>query len=118
MFGMDFYLPLYLILKRRHSYILSPQTSIAGGIGGPSTRIVLLGSHNPHTKFVFARDSDSIVLSEIFEFAFSLKATPKGQEPFLGFPHLQTFKLIRAAYLTEIGYVQAASRYGSCLRFR
>jgi len=105
-------------LRLCHSYILSPQTSIAGGIGGPSTRIVLLGSQNPHTKFVFARDSDSIVLSEIFEFALSLKATPKGQEHFLGLPHLQTYKLIRAAYLADIGHVQAASRYALRLRFR
>lgn len=118
MFGMDFHNPFHLILNLLYSYMLSPQTSISGGIGGPSSRIVLLGSHSPHNKFIFARDSDSIVLSEIFEFAFSLKATPKGQEPFLGFPHLQTYKLIRTRYLAEIGHVQAASRYAPSFRFR
>ncbi|KAL4067649.1 Sec23-binding domain of Sec16-domain-containing protein [Scleroderma citrinum] len=105
------------LLSHRHveaahiCYILSPQTSIVGGVGSPSARIILLGSQSSHSRFIFARDSDSIVLSEILEFAFSLKATPKGQEPFLGFPHLQTYKLIRAAYLAELGHVQAASRY-------
>ncbi|KAI6109003.1 Sec23-binding domain of Sec16-domain-containing protein [Pisolithus croceorrhizus] len=72
-------------------YMLSPQTSIIGGVGSPSARIILLGSQSPHSKPTFS--------------------TPKGQESFLGFPHLQAYKLIRAVYLAEIGHVQAASRY-------
>ncbi|KAI6109788.1 Sec23-binding domain of Sec16-domain-containing protein [Pisolithus sp. B1] len=92
-------------------YMLSPQTSIIGGIGSPSARIILLGSQSPHSKPTFCKDFDATIFSEILEFAFSLKATPKGQEPFLGFPHLQAYKLIRAVYLAEIGHVQAASRY-------
>lgn len=92
-------------------YMLSPQTSIIGGVGSPSARIILLGSQSPHSKPTFCKDFDATIFSEILEFAFSLKATPKGQEPFLGFPHLQTYKLIRAVYLAEIGHVQAASRY-------
>lgn len=92
-------------------YMLSPQTSIIGGVGSPSARIILLGSQSPHSKPTFCKDFDATVFSEILEFAFSLKATPKGQEPFFGFPHLQAYKLIRAMYLAEIGHVQAASRY-------
>ncbi|KAG1753477.1 Sec23-binding domain of Sec16-domain-containing protein [Suillus lakei] len=79
-------------------YLLSPQTSPIGGIGSPSGRIVIL-------------DTDPIILSEIAEFALSLKSIPKGQEPFHGLPHLQAYKLIRASYLAEIGEIQAASRY-------
>ncbi|KAI6099871.1 Sec23-binding domain of Sec16-domain-containing protein [Pisolithus croceorrhizus] len=92
-------------------YMLSPQTSIIGGVGSPSARIILLGSQSPHSKPTFCKDFDATIFSEIMEFAFSLKATPKGQESFLGFPHLQAYKLIRAVYLAEIGHVQAASRY-------
>ncbi|KAI6166996.1 Sec23-binding domain of Sec16-domain-containing protein [Pisolithus thermaeus] len=86
-------------------YMLSPQTSIIGGVGSPSARIILLGSQSPHSKPTFCKDFDATIFSEILEFAFSLKATPKGQESFLGFPHLQAYKLIRAVYLAEIGHV-------------
>ncbi|KAG1715700.1 hypothetical protein ID866_1463 [Astraeus odoratus] len=92
-------------------YMLSPQTSMVGGVGSSSARIVLVGSQSPHSKPTFARDFDTIIFSEILEFALSLKPTPKGQETFCGFPHLQAYKLIRAAYLAEIGLVQGASRY-------
>ncbi|KAG1782517.1 Sec23-binding domain of Sec16-domain-containing protein [Suillus placidus] len=92
-------------------YLLSPQTSPIGGIGSPSGRIVLIGSQNPHTWPSFYKDTDPIILSEIAEFAFSLKSVTKGQEPFHGLPHLQAYKLIRASYLAEIGEIQAASRY-------
>lgn len=92
-------------------YLLSPQTSPIGGIGSPSGRVVLIGSRNPHAWPSFYKDTDSIILSEIAEFAFSLKCVTKGQEPFHGLPHLQAYKLIRASYLAEIGEIQAASRY-------
>ncbi|KAG1808527.1 Sec23-binding domain of Sec16-domain-containing protein [Suillus variegatus] len=92
-------------------YLLSPQTSPIGGIGSPSGRIVLIGSQNPHAWPSFYKDTDPIILSEITEFAFSLKSVTKGQEPFHGLPHLQAYKLIRASYLAEIGEIQAASRY-------
>jgi hypothetical protein len=92
------------------SYLLSPQTSPIGGVGSPSARIVLIGSRSPHSWPTFSKDTDTIILSEIAEFALSLKSTPKGQEPFHGLPHLQAYKLIRASYLVEIGEIQTASR--------
>jgi hypothetical protein len=82
-----------------------------GGIGSPSARVILIGSRNPHSWPTFFKDTDTIILSEINEFALSLKSIPKGQEPFHGLPHLQAYKLIRASYLAEIGEIQAASRY-------
>ncbi|KAF8844945.1 hypothetical protein BDN67DRAFT_1007736 [Paxillus ammoniavirescens] len=106
------YLVSHNLVEGAHAcYLLSPQTSIMGGVGSPGARMVLLGSQSPHTKPTFFRDADPIIFTEIAEFAFSLKTPPKGQEPFHGFPHLQAYKLIRAAYLADIGHVQAATRY-------
>lgn len=99
------------LLTPHFSYLLSPQTSAMGGLGGPGTRLVLLGSQSPHISPVFFRDPDPIIFTEIAEFALSLKAPTKGQEPFHGFPHLQAYKFIRAAYLADIGHVQNATRY-------
>ncbi|KAG2144936.1 Sec23-binding domain of Sec16-domain-containing protein [Suillus cothurnatus] len=106
------YLVSHQLVEAAHvCYLLSPQTSPIGGIGSPSGRIVLIGSRNPHAWPSFYKDTDPIILSEIAEFAFSLKSVTKGQEPFHGLPHLQAYKLIRASYLSEIGEIQAASRY-------
>jgi hypothetical protein len=82
-----------------------------GGLGGPGTRLVLLGSQSPHINPIFFRDPDSIIFTEIAEFALSLKVPTKSQEPFHGFLHLQAYKFIRAAYLADIGHIQSATRY-------
>lgn len=100
-----------LLLTLLSSYLLSPQTSVMGGLGGPGTRLVLLGSQSPHINPIFFRDPDPIIFTEIAEFALSLKAPTKGQEPFHGFTHLQAYKFIRAAYLADIGHIQSATRY-------
>ena len=93
------------------SYLLSPQTSQLGGLGSPATRLVLVGSASPVVAPTFSKDPDSIILSEIVEFAYSLSAPQKGQEPFPGLPHLQPYKLIRAHKLAEFGHIQLATRY-------
>ncbi|KAL5511852.1 hypothetical protein ACEPAH_5070 [Sanghuangporus vaninii] len=92
-------------------YLLSPQTSPIGGVGAPSVRIVLVGSHSPHRNASFFTDPDAFMFSEILEFALSLHPPPKGQEAFQGFPHLQVYRLIRAFQLAEMGYINTAKRY-------
>ncbi|KAH9946034.1 Sec23-binding domain of Sec16-domain-containing protein [Epithele typhae] len=91
-------------------YMLSPQTSPLAGLGS-TPRLTLLGSPAPTSLPLFYRDSDHIVFSEILEFAMSLAAPTKGMEQFIGFPHLQPYRLIRANNLAELGHVQLANRY-------
>ncbi|THH33921.1 hypothetical protein EUX98_g247 [Antrodiella citrinella] len=74
-------------------YLLSPQTSLIGGVSNSTSRIVLVGGPNPAMIPNFWKDTDPIILSEITEFALSL-----------------AYRLIRATYLAEVGYVQAAHR--------
>ncbi|KAG9318501.1 Sec23-binding domain of Sec16-domain-containing protein [Chiua virens] len=107
----DYLASRHLVEGAHACYLLSPQTSLMGGLDGPSTRLVLLGSQSPHINPIFFRDPDPIIFTEIAEFALSLKATTKGQEPFRGFPHLQAYKFIRATYLADIGHTQSATRY-------
>lgn len=95
---------------RVFSYLMSPQTSQFGGLGSPATRLVLVGSASPAVTPAFSKDPDSMILSEIVEFAYSLSAPQKGQEPFPGLPHLQPYRLIRAHQLAELGHVQLATR--------
>ncbi|KII88484.1 hypothetical protein PLICRDRAFT_60522, partial [Plicaturopsis crispa FD-325 SS-3] len=92
-------------------YLLAPQTSQLGGAGAPSVRVVLLGSRSPLLWPSFHKDPDSIIFSEIAEFALSLVVPAKGQDAFAGLPHLQAYRLIHAMSLAEIGHIQHASRY-------
>ncbi|KAJ7235468.1 Sec23-binding domain of Sec16-domain-containing protein [Mycena haematopus] len=92
-------------------YLLSSQTSLVGGIGNPSARIVLLGSRSPQVWPSFYKDSDPVIFTEILEFALSLVPPAKGQDAFYGLPHLQAYRFIRAMSLAEIGELQLASRY-------
>lgn len=99
------------------SYLLSPITSPIGGVGSPSTRLVLVGSRSPHHWPCFHKDPDPIIFTEIAEFAMSLAAPPKGQEAFSGLPHLQAYRLIRATSLAEIGHVDIAKRFVPLILF-
>ena len=92
------------------SYLLSPQTSPVGGVGFPTGRVVLYGSPNPQSTPNFWKDADPIIFSEVVEFALSLATPVKGQEAFAGIPHLQPYRLIRAAYLAELGHMDLANR--------
>ncbi|CEL51590.1 COPII coat assembly protein sec-16 OS=Neurospora crassa (strain ATCC 24698 / 74-OR23-1A / CBS 708,71 / DSM 1257 / FGSC 987) GN=sec-16 PE=3 SV=1 [Rhizoctonia solani AG-1 IB] len=92
-------------------YLLSPTTSALGGISTPSVRVVLLGSESPATSRNFEKDDDAVIFTEIAEYAYSLAPTVKGQDAYAGLPHLQAYKLLRAAKLAEMGHVALASRY-------
>ena len=56
-------------LDKSYSYLLSPQTSLMGGLGSPSARISLLGSKNLSDAM---KDPDALIFTEILEFAMSL----------------------------------------------
>ena len=72
---------------------------------------MLFGSTNPQVQPNFWKDPDPLIFSEIVEFALSLVPLTKGQEPFVGLPHLQPYRLVRAMSLAELGHVQLATRY-------
>lgn len=80
------------------------------GVDTPAVRMTLLGARNPRASAQFVRDLDSVVMSEIFEYASSLVPVVKGQEPFAGLPHLQAYRLMHAWQLVELGEVQRAQK--------
>ena len=64
----------------------------------------------PTPNSVGGLDLESVMLAELVEFAFSLIPTVKGQDPFVGFPHLQALKLQHAADLADAGLVSQAQK--------
>ena len=73
--------------------------------------MILVGSPNPLANPTFHTDQDSLIFSEVAEFALSLTPAVKGHEPFNGLPHLQPYRLIRAWSLADVGHVTLAKRY-------
>ena len=105
------------LTKILNSYLLSLSNTSFGGAATPSVRMVLVGCENPQTKPTFHADTDALIMSEIVEFALSLTPVAKGQESFGGLPHLQAYRLLRAAQLAEVGHVSLANRYAFTLFF-
>lgn len=89
-------------------YLLSPQTSLVGGIGSLNSRIHLLGSAPSLSNGI---DLESVKLTELLEFGCSLTSTIKGQETFTGFPHLQAYRLQHASLLADSGDIQRSLKY-------
>ncbi|CAG8481499.1 5347_t:CDS:2 [Ambispora gerdemannii] len=88
-------------------YLLSPQTSIHSGIDSPNSRFSLIGNDYLNSSFTgYFRDSDTLHLTEIYEFGLTLNKNNDG-----GLPFLQAYKLIHAWWLVDCGYVNEARRY-------
>ncbi|RPB00225.1 hypothetical protein L873DRAFT_1805676 [Choiromyces venosus 120613-1] len=78
--------------------------SVFSGHDDPAADFSLLGAD--HRQATFGRDADSVMLSEVYELAVSLCATPSP-----GFPHLQSYKLQCAIVLAENGQKGEAQKY-------
>jgi hypothetical protein len=64
----------------------------------------LLGASDPLQQPPSASDFEAIVLTEVIEFAFSLVPVPKGQEAYIGLPHLQAYRVLHARQLADMGF--------------
>ncbi|KAK4701487.1 COPII coat assembly protein SEC16, partial [Phenoliferia sp. Uapishka_3] len=91
-------------------YLLSPSTSPINGVG-TGAKFSLVGGEVPTPFTADGLDLESIMLTELVEFAFSLTPAIKGQDPFVGFPHLQALKLQYASELADAGLVSQAQKY-------
>ncbi|KAH7107114.1 Sec23-binding domain of Sec16-domain-containing protein [Auriculariales sp. MPI-PUGE-AT-0066] len=76
-----------------------------------AAHVCYLLSANPSKTHNFSKDSDPFIFSEILEYALSLAPATPGQEPFHGFPHLQSYRLLHAWQLVEMGRDKLAQRY-------
>lgn len=76
----------------------------------PLARIALLGAPSPSSISSSAIGTESIILTELVEFAFSLAPVVKSHEPFVGFPHFQAFRLLHASRLADAGHIAQAHK--------
>ncbi|KAH0542409.1 hypothetical protein FGG08_003164 [Glutinoglossum americanum] len=78
-----------------------------GGADDPQTSFALLGADHTHQPVDFAGNLESVLLSEIYEFAATLTSSGHGSPA----PHLQAYKLYHALVLADYGYRNEAQGY-------
>ena len=89
-------------------FIFARSPDLFGGADDPSVSFALLGADHLQHPYDFSRDSDSILLTEIYEFACNvLGSSASVTVP----PHLQAYKLYHAMMLAEYGDRSQAQQY-------
>jgi hypothetical protein len=87
-------------------FLFARSVTYFGGEEDPQVDFTLVGG-NPFTQGSdLGRDLDSVLLSEVYEFAMTL--LPTSTAPI---PHLQSYKLYHAEVLAEAGYRNEAQQY-------
>lgn len=93
-------------------FIFAKVPGIFGGSDDPQAAITLLGADHAQRPFDFSRDIDSILLTEVYEFACTILA-PSPSVTIS--PHLQAYKLYHAMMLVEHGSRADAQDYCSAV---
>ena len=84
------------------------RSPIFAGADDPSATIVLLGVDHRNNPSNYFQDEDTILLTEVYEFAISvLSASPNSAS----MPHFQAYKLQRALVLADNGYRTESQAY-------
>lgn len=89
-------------------FIFSRSLSVFGGLDDPSADFVLLGSDHRQQSDQFAKETEALLLSEVYEYGISLGT---GVAAAAGAPHLAAYKLQHAITLAEYGYRDKALQY-------
>ncbi|CAF9943366.1 MAG: vesicle coat component [Alectoria fallacina] len=89
-------------------YIFAKSPGLFGGPDDPQVSVALLGADHLQQPFDHGRDLDSILLTEVYEFARTVLAPSSAATVS---PHLQSYKLYHAIILAEHGYKSEAQQY-------
>ncbi|CAF9906306.1 vesicle coat component [Imshaugia aleurites] len=89
-------------------YIFAKSPGLFGGPDDPQVSVALLGADHFQQPFDYSRDLDSILLTEIYDFARTILAPSSAATVS---PHLQSYKLYHAMILAEYGYKSEAKQY-------
>ncbi|KAI0157578.1 Sec23-binding domain of Sec16-domain-containing protein [Xylariaceae sp. FL1272] len=89
-------------------YIFAKNFAIFGGLDDPNSNFVLVGADHRRQADSFAKETEALQLSEVYEFGLSLVGgTSAGQSC----PHLAAYKLQHAMVLAEHGFRDKALQY-------
>lgn len=89
-------------------YIFAKRSGLFGGPDDPQVGVALLGADHLQQPYDYSRDFDSILLTEVYDFARTVLAP---SVVVTVSPHLQSYKLYHALTLAEYGYRSEAQNY-------
>ena len=89
-------------------YIFAKSPGLFGGPDDSQVSVALLGADHLQQPFDYGRDLDSILLTEVYDFARTVLAPSSAVTVS---PHLQSYKLYHAMTLAEYGYKSEAQQY-------
>ncbi|KAL9128215.1 MAG: hypothetical protein Q9217_003061 [Psora testacea] len=89
-------------------YIFAKTPGLFGGPDDPKVSVVLLGADHLRYPSDYGRDFESILLTEVYEFARTVLSSSSVSTVS---PHLQSYKLYHAMTLAEYGYKTEAQQY-------
>ncbi|KAL8791465.1 MAG: hypothetical protein Q9213_000082 [Squamulea squamosa] len=88
--------------------VFAKSTGLFGSIEDAQASVILLGADHQQQPFDYGRDLDSILLTEVYEFTYSVLASSTSLSVS---PHLQSYKLYHAMLLAESGYRSESQQY-------
>ncbi|KAI1745845.1 Sec23-binding domain of Sec16-domain-containing protein [Xylaria scruposa] len=89
-------------------YIFAKQFAIFGGLDDPNVNFVLVGADHRRQADQFAKETEALQLSEVYEYGLSLAPGPNVAQ---SCPHLAAYKLQHAIVLAEYGFRDKALHY-------
>jgi len=89
-------------------YLFARQHVVFSGLDDPKTQFVLIGADHKHQADQFAKETEALLLSEIFEFGLSLGGGSAASQTC---SHLAAYKLQHALILAQYGFRDKALQY-------
>ncbi|KAI0438558.1 Sec23-binding domain of Sec16-domain-containing protein [Xylaria telfairii] len=89
-------------------YIFAKEFAVFGGLDDPNANFVLVGADHRRQADQFAKETEALQLSEVYEYGLSL--APGSNVP-QSCPHLAAYKLQHAIVLAEYGFRDKALHY-------
>ena len=89
-------------------YMFAKTPGLFGGPDDPQVSVALFGADHLRDPFDYGRDFDSVLLTEVYDFARTVLASSSAATVS---PHLQSYKLYHAMILAEYGYKTEAQQY-------
>ncbi|KAI1772826.1 Sec23-binding domain of Sec16-domain-containing protein [Hypoxylon cercidicola] len=88
-------------------YIFARNCAIFGGLDDPNANFVLVGADHRRQADQFAKETEALQLSEVYEYGLSLAGGTNVQSS----PHLASYKFQHAMTLAEFGFRDKALQY-------
>ena len=89
-------------------FIFANSPQLFGGPDDPQVGLALLGADHLQHPFDYGRDLDSILLTEVYDYARTILSSSSSATVS---PHLQSLKVYHGMILTEYGYKSEAQQY-------